>query len=277
MSVSTAPAEIEPRPDTISGETRARLHRRLDELIDKRNVIASSVAANGMNDATADLLQHHAEQLVLRSISLASELSGGDARAIAFRHEDPCSRAALARFLNAVAEFAAPYAYATLDLGLETFTWTDVMGALDNLRALDHGDIEGCMRPSPKRRKRGAAYAVLREKWRALQWVAYLSGFVEARNLHNVLMGDSAVLEVAEAYGVHRNTIYNWVRETAQIEGGHLRSWALEEARREGEARLRPNFTRSPYGDEVLTTYGQWLKFDAEHYTSTAKSAPSKR
>lgn len=107
MTISTALAELEGFAEAISDETQARLHRRLDELIDKRNVVASSIAANGMNETTANLLQHHAWQLVLRSISLAGEVSGGEARAMAFRHKGPCSRAAFARFLNGVAEIAA--------------------------------------------------------------------------------------------------------------------------------------------------------------------------
>jgi len=255
-----------PLVDGVSAEARVRLHRRLDELLDMQNAIAGNVTANGMSNVTADLLAHHAEQLVIRSIRFAGEVAGGDARAIAFRHEDPGSREAFAPFLNAVAEYAAPYAFATLDLGIETFTWTDVMAILDDLRCLDHGDLPDRMRPAQRRKKRGTAYPALREKWRAIQWVAYLSGLVDEAKLKNKMMADAAIFEVAEAYGVNKRSIYNWDRETAQIEAGHFRTWALEEARRAGEARLRPSFTLSPYRDDALATHEHWLAFDASHF-----------
>lgn len=266
MSTSTPPAEIQPAKHGKPDESRARLHRRLDELLDLHNMIAGSVAANEMSNATADLLQYRAEQLVIRAIHFAAEVAGDDARAIAFRHDDPCSREAFARFMNVVAGYAAPYAYATLDLGLQTFTWTDAMGILDDDRSLQFGDTPARWRPSRKLRPNGSKYPELCEKWRAVQWLAYLSGFVDEANLRNKYMATSAMDDVATFYGVSATTLRTWVRDTKQIEAGRRRERALEEARREGEAGFRPQFTRSPYDDETRADYKQWLGFDASYY-----------
>jgi hypothetical protein len=122
----------------------------LDELLDLHNEIADCVAQAEMSDELADRVQHHAERLVIRASHFAGAVAGGDARAIAFRHPEPASRQAFSRFLNAVAEYAAPYAYATLNLGIETFTWTDAMAVLDDLRSLEYGDTPPRLRPSPR-------------------------------------------------------------------------------------------------------------------------------
>lgn len=242
----------------VSVESRARLHRRLDELLDQQNEIARSVAANGVSEETATLLQHWAEQLTIRSIRFAGEVAGGDTRAIAFRHEDPTSRVAFARFFNVVADYAAPYAYATLDLGLQTFTWTDAMAILDDVRSLDFGDTPARLQPSPKSRPKGSRYSELCEKWRAVQWVAYIT----ARWGSKV----SALTEVETAYGVSSRSLSSWQHETKHLTNDHWREWALEHARNEGVAAMKPNFTCAPYGNEQAETYADWLGFDAERY-----------
>ena len=243
----------------ISAAERERLHRRLDELVDLQNEIAKWVDDSEMSDELADRLQHHAERLVLRASRFAGEVAGGDARAIAFRHRDPTSREAFSRFLHCVAEYAAPYAYATLNLGIETFTWTDVMAVLDGMKSLDHGDIPPAFRPAPKRYPRGTKYHLLSEQWRAVQWVSYLNGQTAK---------EAAVKEVATAYGVSDRTIYGWHEATAQIEFGHHRDWTLTCARQEGGFRSKPNFTRSPYRPESDEAYSAWLEFDANYYKS---------
>lgn len=247
----------------ISDATRARLHKRLDELLDLQDQIDRHVAEAEMCDKLADRLQHHAEQLVIRASHFAGEVAGGDARAIAFRHPDPTSRLALSRFLNVVAEFAAPYAYATLNLGIDTFTWTDVMAILDDLRSLEHGDLPARLKPATKRQPRGTRWPRLKEQWRAVQWVSYLTGQTTK---------EAAVKEVATAYGVSDKSIYNWHHDTEQVAFGDRRDWDLEDARRAGAHGDRPNFTLSPYRFEKDQAYRDWLKHDAAHYKTLVKT-----
>lgn len=243
----------------ISAAERDRLHKRLDELVDLQNEIAIRVDDSEMCDELADRLQHRAERLVLRASRFAGEVAGGDARAIAFRHPDPTSREAFSRFLHCVAEYASPYVYATLNLGIETFTWTDAMAVLDGLKSLDHGDIPLAFRPASKRSPRGTKYHLLSEQWRAVQWVSYLTGQTAK---------EAAVKEVATAYGVSDRTIYGWHEATEQIEFGHHRDWTLTCARQEGGYGSKPNFTRSPYRSECDEAYPAWLEFDANYYKS---------
>lgn len=247
----------------ISDATRARLHKRLDELLDLQDQIDRHVAEAEMCDKLADRLQHHAEQLVIGASHFAGEVAGGDARAIAFRHSDPTSRLALSRFLNVVAEFAAPYAYATLNLGIDTFTWTDVMAILDDLRSLDHGDLPARLKPATKHQPRGTRWPRLKEQWRAVQWVSYLTGQTTK---------EAAVKEVATAYGVSDKSIYNWHHDTEQVAFSHRRDWDLEDARRAGAHGGRPNFTLSPYRFEKDQAYRDWLKHDAAHYKTLVKT-----
>ncbi len=247
----------------ISDATRARLHKRLDELLDLQDQISGCVAESEMCDELADRLQHRAEQLVIRASHFAGEVAGSDARAIAFRHPDPTSRLALSRFLNGVAEFAAPYAYATLDLGIDTFTWTDVMAILDDLRSLEHGDLPARLKPAAKRQPRGTRWPRLKEQWRAVQWVSYLTGQTTK---------EAAVKEVATAYGVSDRTIYNWHDDTEQVASGHSRDWNLDDARRAGAQGDRPNFTLSPYRFENDQAYRDWLVHDAEQYKTFVKT-----
>lgn len=241
----------------ISEATRARLHKRLDELLDLQDQISGCVAESEVCDELADRLQYHAEQLVIRASHFAGEVAGGDARAIAFRHPDPTSRLALSRFLNVVAEFAAPYAYATLNLGIDTFTWTDVMAILDDLRSLEHGDLPVRLKPAAKRQPRGTRWPRLKEQWRAVQWVTYLTGQTTK---------EAAVKEVATAYDVSDKSIYNWHHDTEQVVSGHRRNWDLDDARKAGEHGDRPNFTLSPYRFENDQVYRDWLKHDGTHY-----------
>lgn len=241
----------------ISAAERERLHRRLDELLDLHNEIAECVDQSEMSDELADRLQHQAERLVIRASRFAGEVAGGDARAIAFRHPEPTSRQAFSRFLNAIAEYAAPYAYATLNLGIETFTWTDAMAVLDGLKSLDHGDASDPFKPAVRRYPRGTKYPVLKEQYRAVQWVSYLNGQTGK---------EAAIKEVAVAYGVSDRTVYGWHEATEQVEVGYRREWALADARREGESGLKPNFTRSPYRPDHEEAYPAWLEFDASFY-----------
>lgn len=248
----------------ISPEARDRLHRRLDELLDLQNTIAKYVDQSQMSDSLADRLQDDAERLVIRASRFAGDVAGGDARAIAFRHPDPTSREALYRFLSAVAEYAAPYVYATLNLGIETFTWTDVMSVLDGIKSLDHGDIPHTFQPATRRYPRGTKYYLLKEQWRAVQWVSYLT---------SQTVKEAAVKEVAAAYDVSDRTIYGWHKATEQIELGHQRDWTLKCARQEGEYKSKPNFTRSPYRRECDETYPDWLNFDATFYKNLVNTA----
>lgn len=248
----------------ISAAERERLHRRLDELLDLHNEIADCVDQAEMSDELADRLQQHAERLVIRANRFAGEVAGGDARAIAFRHSDPTSREALSRFLHCVAEYAAPYTYATLNLGIETFTWTDVMAVLDGMKSLDHGDLADPFKPATKRSPRGRTYSVLSEQYRAVQWVSYLTGQTSK---------EAAIKEVALAYGVSDRTVYGWHEATEQIEAGYRREWDLSDARREGESGLKPNFTRSPYRTERDEAYSTWLEFDANFYKRLLNTA----
>ena len=248
----------------ISAAERERLHRRLDELLDLHNEIAECVDQSQMTDELAGRLQHHAERLVIRASRFAGEVAGGDARAIAFRHPEPTSRQAFSRFLNAVAEYAAPYAYATLNLGIETFTWTDAMAVLEGLKSLDHGDVSDPFKPAAKRYPRGTKYPVLREQYRAVNWVTYLTGQTSK---------EAAIKEVALAYGVSDRTVYGWHDATEQIEAGYRRDWDLSDARRDGESGSKPNFTRSPYRPNDNETYSTWLEFDASFYKSLVNTA----
>lgn len=247
----------------ISAETRARLHRSLDELLDLQNEIAERVDQSEMSNELADQMQHLAERLVIRASHFAGHVAGGEARAIAFRHAEPTSRAAFLRFLNVVAEYAAPYAYATLNLGIDTFTWTDAMAIVDDMHSLDHGDRTERLEPSAKRRPRGTQYYLLKEQWRAVLWVSYLTGQTGK---------EAAVKEVADAYGVSDRTIYGWTKVTEQIEGGYRREWSLEDARKAGESGAKPHFTRSPYRFEDDQPYTAWLEYDALYYRNSAKT-----
>ncbi len=263
-----APVEPEaPNPDgLISDESRARLHSRLDELLDLQNEIALSVAANGISEATADLLQYHAERVVIRASRFAGEIAGGDTRAIAFRHAEPDSREAFVRFLNAIAEFAAPYSYATLDRGLQTFTWTDVMTVLDHMRSLEFGDTPDWLHPSEKQRARGSSYGEVREKWRAVQWVSYLAaGWAKGAKV-------PARTRVGEIYGVDPRTVALWVHETESIAEGPMRTRALDEAHTDGDLGRKPNFTLAPYGDEERETWLDWISHDAQRYRDVARA-----
>ncbi len=243
----------------ISQEVRERLHRRLDELIDLQNHIAEHVDQSEISDKLADRLQNDAERLVIWASRLAGEVAGGDARAIAFRHPDPTSREAFSRFLHCVAEYAAPYIYATFNLGIETFTSTDAMAVLDGMRSLDNGDIADPFKPAAKRSPRGRTYSVLSEQYRAVQWVSYLTGQTSK---------EAAIKEVASAYGVSDRTVYGWHEATKQIEAGHRRDWDLSDARQDGEFGSKPNFTRAPYRPERDEAYSEWLEFDAAFYKS---------
>lgn len=243
----------------MSSEARDRLHKRLDELIDLNNEIAECINGSEMSVELADRLQHHAERLVIEASRFAGKVAGGEARAIAFRHSEPTSRQAFSRFLSAVAEYAAPYAYATLNLGIETFTWTDSLAVLDGLKSLDHGDVSDPFKPAARRYPRGSRYAVLREQFRAVQWVNYLTG---------QMLKEAAIKEVAVAYDVSDRTVYGWHEATEQIELGYQRDHALCEARREGQSGSRPNFTRSPWRPECDEPFSKWLAFDANFYKS---------
>jgi len=241
----------------ISPDARARLHRQLDELLDLQNEIVDCVSVSGMSDQLADRLQSRAERLVLRTSSIAGEVAGGDARAIAFRHPEPTSREAFSRFLSAVAGYAAPYIYSSLNLGVETFTSTDAKAVLDDMKSLDHGDTPAAFRPAAKRYPRGTRYQLLKEQLRAVQWVSYLTGQTGK---------EAAVKEVAEAYGVSDRTVYGWHEATEQIESGYQREWHSECAREDGRARRRPHFTRSTFRFEDDRTYPEWLEHDASYY-----------
>lgn len=254
----------------ISEAARARLHNQLDELLDLQDQIDRQVAETGMCGETADRLQDHAERLVIRSSHFAGEVAGGDARAIAFRHPDPTSRLALSRFLNVVAEFAAPYAYATLNLGIDTFTWTDVMAVLDDVRSLEHGDLPVRFKPAAKRHPRGTKWSLLTEQWRAVRWVKYLTGSYSK---------EAAVKEVAKAYGVTDKTIYNWHHDTEQVASGYRRDLELEDAHNAGARGQRPSFTLSHYrfeDDQRFNNnqaYRDWLASDAGHYKYLMKTS----
>lgn len=248
----------------MSEANRARMHTRLDELLDLQDQVSQQVAESEMCDELADRLQHNAEQLVVRASRFAGEVAGGDARAITFRHPEPTSRLALSRFLKVVAEFAAPYAYATLNLGIDTFTWTDVMAILDDLRSLEHGDLPARLKPAAKRKPRGTRWPRLKEQWRAVQWVSYLTGQTTM---------EAAVKEVATAYGASDKSIYNWHHDTQDVASGHRRDWDLDDARKAGSHRERPNFTLSPYEFEDGRAYQDWLLHDAGHYKSLVKTS----
>lgn len=250
----------------ISGATRARLHKRLDELLDLQDQIDRHVAETGMSDELADRLQHHAEKLVIRASRFAGEVAGGDARAIAFRHPEPTSRLALARFLKLVAEFAAPYAYATLNLGIDTFTWTDVMAVLDDISSLEHGDLPIRMMPAKKAKRGGAKHGELRDWWRATLWVEYHDGLILYQKGRR--KRSSSVSEVAQAYGISVRRLYDWMKDSRTIKDEFVLSAELEEARRNGEMAAKPFFTLSPYGSEDTETYSDWLKHDAAQYNS---------
>ncbi len=247
----------------MSQANRERLHKQLDELLDLQDQINRHVAGSKMCNELADRLQHQAEKLVIQASNFAGEVAGGEARAIAFRHPDPTSRLALYRFLNVVAEFAAPYAYASLNLGIDTFTWTDVMAILDDLRSLDHGDLPARLEPAAKLRPRGAKYHLLKEQWRAVQWVNYLTGQTKM---------DAAVREVSTAYGVDDRTIYYWRRATERVASGHKRDWDLECGREAGARSERPSFTLSPCQFENDQSYRDWLSYDATQYKSLLTS-----
>ena len=250
----------------ISAAERDRLHRRLDELLDVHHEIAEYVDQSEMSDELANRLQHHAERLVIRASRFAGEVAGGDARAIAFRHPEPTSRQAFSRFLNVVAEYAAPYAYAALNLGIDTFTWTDAMAVLDDLRSLEYGDTPPRLRPSPRLQPKARGYPELCENWRAIQWVAYLTaGWAKG-------MKDAAKTEVAAAYGVSTRALADWVHKTETISNGHTRTWTLENAGQDGEADRRPHFTRAPYRNEQSETWKDWLNYDAEYYKMLTQS-----
>lgn len=250
----------------ISDANRARLHKRLDELLDLQDQISGYVAESEMCDELANRLQHHAEQLVIRASRFAGEVAGGDARAIAFRHPDPTSRSALSRFLNVVAEFAAPYAYATLNLGIDTFTWTDVMAVLDDMRSLEHGDLPTRMMPAKKAKRGGATYGELRDWWRATLWVEYHDGLIQHRKGRS--KRSSSVSEVAQAYGISVRRLYDWMKVSRAIKDEFVLSAELEEARRLGEVERKPFFTLAPYGSEESETYLDWLTYDSAQYNS---------
>lgn len=246
----------------ISAAERERFHSRLDELLDLHNEIAEGVDQSKMSDGLADRLQHHAERLVIRASRFAGEVAGGDARAIAFRHSDPTSRQAFSRFLNAIAEFAAPYAYATLNLGIDTFTWTDVLAWLDDLRSLEHGDLPTRMEPEEKAKKRGATYGQIREWWRATLWVQYLEGMSHRQYGEHQRTG--AISQVAQAYGISIRRLYDWMEESGTIKDEFVRRAELAEAWNSGQLGQRPFFTLSPYGSHELQTYRDWLRHDSE-------------
>lgn len=248
----------------ISAAERERLHRRLDELLDLHNEIAECVDQSEMSDDLADRLQHHAERLVIRASRFAGEVAGGDARAIAFRHPEPNSRQAFSRFLNAVAEYAAPYAYATLNLGIETFTWTDAMTVLDDMQSLDHGDLPPRMEPAEKAKKRGATFGELREWWRATLWVQYFDGMIYRQKGRR--KRSSAIAEVAKAYGISTRRLYDWMEEGRTIKDDFVRRTELEEAWNSGQLEERPFFTLTPYGSREPQTYPDWLRHDSEQF-----------
>ena len=160
--------------------------------------------------------------------------------------------------MNVVAEYAAPYAYATLNLGLDTFTWTDVRAVLDDIKSLNHGDTPTTFAPATKRYPRGTKYHLLREQWRAVQWVSYLTGLTKKK--------EAAVKEVAGAYGVSDRSIYDWHAITERIENGRSREYDLEIASRDGSTGTKPHFTLSPFRFEDGQTYPEWLRHDADHY-----------
>lgn len=248
----------------ISATERDRLHRRLDELLDLHNEIAECVDQSEMSDELADRLQHHAERLVIQASRFARDVAGGDARAIAFRHPEPTSRQAFSRFLSVVAEYAAPYAYATLNLGIETFTWTDAMAVVDGLKSLDHGDASDPFKPAAKRHPRGSKYPVLKEQYRAVKWVSYLAGQTSK---------EAAIKEVAVAYGVSDRTVYGWHEATEQIASGYRRDCDLSDASRQGKTGSKPSFTRSPYRPERDEAYSAWLKLDGNFYKNLLNTA----
>jgi len=235
----------------------------LDELLDLHNEIAECVDQSEMSEELANRLQHHSERLVTRASRFAGEVAGGDARAIAFRHPEPTSRKAFSRFLNVVAEYAAPYAYDALNLGIETFTRTDVRAWMDDLRSLEYGDLPPRMQPEEKAKKRGATYGEIREWWRATLWVQYLEGMTHRQYGERQRTG--AISQVAEAYGISTRRLYDWMEESSTIKDEFVRRAELEEAWNSGQLGERPSFTLSPYGSHELQTYRDWLCHDSEH------------
>jgi hypothetical protein len=234
----------------------------LDELLDLQNEIAEYVDQSEMSDELADRLQYHAERLVIRTSHLAGEVAGGDARAIAFRHPEPTSREAFSRFLNAVSEYAAPYAYATLNLGIETFTWTDVMAWLDDLRSLEYGDIPPRMQPEEKAKKRGATYGEICEWWRATLWVKYLEGM--SHRQYGERQRTGAISQVAKAYGISTRRLYDCMVEASTIKDEFVRRTELEGAWNSGQSKEWPDFTLSPYSSHEHQTYRDWLHHDSK-------------
>lgn len=246
----------------ISQEARDRLHRRLDELLNLHNEMAEWVDQSEMSEELADRLQHRAEQLVIRACRFAGEVAGGHARAIAFRHPEPTSRKAFSRFLGAVAEYAAPYEYASRNLGIETFTWTDARAWLDDLRSLEHGDLPPRMKPQEKAKKRGATYGEILEWWRATLWVQYLEGMTHRK--YGEPQRTGAISQVAKAYGISTRRLYDWMEESSKIKDELVRHAELGEAWNAGEIGGRPFFTLSPYDSHELQTYRDWLRHDSE-------------
>ena len=131
------------------------------------------------------------------------------------------------------------------------------MAILDDMRSLDHGDLPSRLEPAAKQFRRGTKYHLLKEQWRAVQWVSYLTGQTGK---------ESAVNDVADHYGVSEKTIYNWHEATELISFGHRRDRDLDDARKAGESRQKPNFTRSPYRFQDNQPYRVWLKHDADYY-----------
>ena len=60
----------------MSAEHGARLHRRLDELLDLQDRINAHTTDSEMCDELADRLQHISEQLVIRTSHFAGEVAG---------------------------------------------------------------------------------------------------------------------------------------------------------------------------------------------------------
>lgn len=210
---------------------RERLHLELDRLIDQRDRVAEAIAKDGLAEsARSDQVRAIAEKLAFGALALAADTVDGPARAIAFQHESPQSRAALVKFLSYVSEFAAPHFYASHDMGLDTFTWSELMDAILALHGLDYGEATGIFQRNGRKRD----FQELLRKRRACLWTSYLQAKHGSK--------EAAVNDVAKAFEVSERSIYQWFQDCELGLPASAFKLEIQAALGAAEMRIPPHF-----------------------------------
>jgi hypothetical protein len=240
----------------IDEELRCSLHKRLDELLDKRSALEPDKPLNTLGQ----LLTHHsslaatgpaARPLVYEVAELARDVIGDDLREAALgsvSEEQKRPREILRGWLALV----LPLLRQRPNLGVLPGHLT-IYGVLEALSALDAGEIQPIFKANTGKNRRANRWSIARTKLEALTWKKRLL----AMGVHD----KEASFRVTVAFGEQWETIRKWKPQCIEILGESLVRWELHFAGDHNDPYVHPDRfgmfgARRPSPEEGLQTAG---------------------